>query len=253
MLSFTERGHGPALVFLHAYPLDSAMWRAQIEFFSDRYRVVAPDIFGFGASQPARPWTMSQMGDELATLLDRLRIERCTLAGLSMGGYISLPFALSQPGRVERLVLAHTRARADFEAERAARNAMIEGLEREGISTLPEKMLPRLLGPNAGEAVRNFVRASIERTTREADVHAVTAMRDRSDQTARLANLHCRTLVIAGSGDAILKVEDCQAMAEAIPRGEFVVIPGTGHLSNLEDPAAFNRALDDFLKRSDSE
>jgi len=253
MLSFTERGHGPALVFLHAYPLDSSMWREQIEFFSDRYRVLAPDILGFGASQPARPWTMSQMGDELATLLDQLGIEQCILAGLSMGGYISLPFALSHPERVQRLVLAHTRARADLEPEKTARNAMIDELKRVGTATLPEKMLPRLLGPEAGEPVRSFVRASIEKTTADADIFAVTAMRDRIDQTARLASLHCPTLVIAGSGDAILKVEDCKTMAEAIPQGKFVVIPQTGHLSNLEDPAAFNRALDEFLRRSDSE
>ena len=253
MLTFAERGRGPALVFLHAYPLDSSMWRAQIEFFSNRYRVIAPDIVGFGGSQPAAQWTMAQMGDELAALLDRLGIERCTLAGLSMGGYISLPFALSHPGRVERLVLAHTRARADLETERTARNTMIDELKNAGTATLPEKMLPRLLGPDASEEVRGFVRASIERTTAEADIHAVTAMRDREDQTARLPGLLCPTLVVAGSGDAILKVEDSQTMAEAIPRGEFVVIPRTGHLSNLEDPMAFNGALDEFLRRSDSE
>jgi pimeloyl-ACP methyl ester carboxylesterase len=252
MLSFTERGRGPALVFLHAYPLDSSMWRAQVEFFSHRFRVITPDILGFGSSQPARPWTMSQMGDELGTLLDRLGIERCTLAGLSMGGYISLPFTLSHPDLVERLVLAHTRARADLEPERTARNAMIEELKKAGTTTLPEKMLPRLLGPDATEEVRSFVRASIQRTTPEADIFAVTAMRDRSDQTERLPNLRCPTLVVAGSGDAILKVEDSRTMAEAIPQGEFAVIPQTGHLSNLEAPEAFNRAVDDFLRRSDS-
>jgi len=77
-------------------------------------------------------------------------------------------------------------------------------------------------------------------------------MRDRTDQTGQLGNLHCPSLVIAGSGDAILKVEDCEKMAAAIPGGEFVVIPSTGHLSNLEDPEAFNLSLDRFLKRSDS-
>jgi len=252
MLSFKERGHGPALVFLHAYPLDSSMWSAQIEFFSDRYRVIAPDIIGFGGSQPARPWTMWQMGEELAALLDHLEIEKCALLGLSMGGYISLPFAVTRPDRVDRLVLAHTRARGDLEPERSARNAMIEELKAAGTATLPQKMLSRLLGSDASGEVRTFVRSAIERTTPEADIFAVTAMRDRNDQTAHLSGLQCRTMVVAGSGDAILKVEDCREMANAIPRGEFVVIPNTGHLSNLEDPAAFNRTVDDFLRRSDS-
>jgi 3-oxoadipate enol-lactonase len=252
MLGYTERGRGPALVFLHAFPLDSSMWRAQVELFSYRYRVITPDILGFGTSQPPRPWTMSQMGDEVLRLLDQLGIEKCTLAGLSMGGYIALPLALAHPDRVNRLVLAHTRARADLETERTARNGMIEELKSSGIESLPGKMLPRLLGPNAGEEVKSTVRALIEKTSPEADLHAVTAMRDRVDQTPHLARLRCRTLVIAGSGDAILRVEDCQAMAQAIPSSEFVVIPNTGHLSNLEDPEAFNITLDRFLTQSDS-
>ena len=122
MLSFSEWGNGSALVFIHAFPLDSSMWQAQIEFFRERYRVITPDVIGFGTSQPARPWTMREMGEQLAALLDHLGIEKCTLAGLSMGGYISLPFALAHPTRVERLVLAHTRARADNGASRAKRH-----------------------------------------------------------------------------------------------------------------------------------
>src|SRR5688572_2664552 len=100
MLSFSERGHGPALVLIHAFPLDSSMWQQQMEFFADRYRVITPDVIGFGGSQPSRSWTMPEMGQELASLLDHLQIETCTLAGLSMGGYIALPFALTSPSRV---------------------------------------------------------------------------------------------------------------------------------------------------------
>jgi 3-oxoadipate enol-lactonase len=128
-----------------------------------------------------------------------------------------------------------------------SRNGMIEDLKTSGISSLPDKMLPRLLGANAGEEVKSAVRALIEKTSPEADIHAVTAMRDRLNQTPHLGRLRCRTLVVAGSGDAILKVEDCQAMAQAIPNCEFVVIPNTGHLSNLEDPSAFNSTLEKFL------
>jgi pimeloyl-ACP methyl ester carboxylesterase len=253
MLSFSQRGEGAALVFIHAFPLDSSMWREQAEFFSDRYRVITPDILGFGASQPRQDWTIPEMGDELLHLLDELQIERCTLVGLSLGGYISLPFALRNPQRVENLVLAHTRARADFDNERTARNNMIEGLRKEGISTLPDKMLPRLLGSNAPSEVRSFVRASIERSSPEAAIAAVTAMRDRADQTENLRLLHCPTLVLAGSGDSILPVEDCENMAAAIPSSDFTLITNTGHLSNLEDPASFNHALDSFLRRYDSE
>ena len=252
MLSFKERGRGPALVFIHAFPLDSAMWDAQAAFFADRYRVITPDVIGFGDSLPAVPWNMAGMVEELSALLDHLGVKTCTLAGLSMGGYIALPFALKHPERVQRLILAHTRARADLEAERANRNSMIEDLKKAGVAGLPDKMLPRLLGPDATEDVKNFVRASIGRTSVEADIHAVEAMRDREDQTGNLSKVHCPTLVLTGSADAILKVEDSEKMAALIPASGLVVIPRTGHLSNLEDPVAFNGAVDAFLRQNDS-
>jgi 3-oxoadipate enol-lactonase len=229
------------------------MWQSQVERFSPHYRVITPDVIGFGSSQPARPWTMPEMGDDLEALLDRLGIASCRLVGLSMGGYIGLPFTLKRPERVKCLVLAHTRARADLDAERSGRTAMIEELQRDGNGNLPPKMLPRLLGPDASSEVRDYVRTTIQKSSTEACIYAVTAMRDRSDQNANLSKLHCPTLVIAGSGDAILRVEDSEKMAAAIHGAHFQVIPQTGHLSNLEDPQGFNDALDRFLRQCDSE
>jgi 3-oxoadipate enol-lactonase len=248
MLSYVEQGHGPALVFIHAYPLDHSMWQNQVDVFSSRYRVVTPDVFGFGLSQPPEPWTMAEMGDALLEFLDHRQIDRCTLAGLSMGGYIAIPFALAHPERVERLVLAHTRAREDNDTEKAARNDMIAAVKKDGVAPLPDKMIPRLLAANASEPVKQFVRSSILRTSAEACIHAVTAMRDRADQTANLSRITCPTLVVTGDADAIIKVEDSQKLADAIPNAEMRVIAGTGHLSNLENPDAFNQALDAFLK-----
>jgi len=252
MLNFSERGQGPALVLVHAFPLDRSMWQGQVDFFSSRYRVITPDVFGFGGSQPPRFWTIADMGDALGELLDHLGVQRCTLVGLSMGGYISLPFTLKNPQRVERLVLAHTRARSDTDAERNGRNDMIDALKKDGVSILPARMIPRLLGPNAPADVKQSVSGTILRSSAEASIHAVTAMRDRLDQVSKLSSLTCPVLVITGDADAIIKVEDSQNMAAAIPSGKLVVMPGTGHLSNLEDPPAFNQALEKFLRPSDS-
>jgi 3-oxoadipate enol-lactonase len=249
MLSFSEQGRGPALVFLHAYPLDRSMWQTQVEAFSSRYRVVTPDAFGFGGSQPSRPWTMPEMGDALLELLNHLKIDRCTLAGLSMGGYIAIPFALAHADRIDRLILAHTRARADIEAEKAARNDMVAAIKKDGVGSLPDKMIPRLVAPNAAEEVRKFVRDSIMRASAEACVHAVTAMRDRLDQTEKLGKINCPTLVITGDADAIIKVEESKTMAAAILNSELKILSGTGHLSNLEDAPSFNKVLSDFLRR----
>jgi 3-oxoadipate enol-lactonase len=247
MLGFSEQGDGPALVLLHAYPLDHCMWQPQVDVFSRHYRVVTPDVFGFGGSQPPRSWTMADMSEALVVLLKQLKIDRCTLGGLSMGGYIAIPFTLSHPRRVERLVLAHTRGRADLEIERTARNAMIAALKKDGTATLPEKMLPRLLASNAAEDVKRLVRDSIQRASQEACIHAVAAMRDRADQSANLKHITCPTLVVTGAADAIIKVEDSERMAAALPAGQLSVIEGAGHLSNLENAPAFDQALQQFL------
>ena len=190
------------------------------------------------------------MGEELAGLMDRLGLEKCTLAGLSIGGYIALPFALKHPHRVDRLILAHTRARADLQEERKSRNAMIEELQQVGVANLPGKMLPRLLAPDTPNEIQNRVKAVIERTNADAAIYAVTAMRDRADHTEDLAQIQCPTLVIAGSGDAIIPVQDCEQMAAAIPSSNIAVISQSGHLSNLENPTAFNQAIDRFLRPS---
>jgi 3-oxoadipate enol-lactonase len=249
MLHYIEKGQGSAILFIHAFPLNHSMWHPQIDFFADRYRVVALDLYGFGGSQPARPWTIEGMGDEVLTLLDALQIERCTLVGLSIGGYIALPFTAKHPQRVERLVLAHTRARADTEIERENRTQMVGALQQHGIEILPERMLPRLLAPNAPAEIRKRLGWTILKASANAAIFAVTAMRNRPDATALLPQLACPTLVLAGADDAILKADECRQMADAIPGGKFTVIPNAGHLSNIENADTFNRVLDDFLAR----
>jgi pimeloyl-ACP methyl ester carboxylesterase len=246
MLAFVEKGQGPVLLFVHAFPLDHSMWDAQIRHFEGRYRVIAPDLPGFGGT-PDRAWSIAEAGEQLRELLHKLGVRTCALAGLSMGGYIAIPFAANYPETVSKLVLAHTRARADTDLEKAMRNGMIASLRRDGTASLPEKLLPRLLGPQVAPDVREGVRKRIEAANAEAAAHAVEAMRDRQDSTPLLARIQCPVLVIAGDSDAIIKPEDSRDMAAALPHGTLTVIPNTGHLSNLEDPSSFNSALDGFL------
>ena len=248
MLRFEEKGNGDPLLLVHAFPLDHSMWHPQVDFFKARYRLITPDLPGFG-STPGRQWTMAGVGNELLQLLDDLKIDKCVLGGLSMGGYIIIPFSARHPDRVSKLVLAHTRARADTEVERAARNGMIAAVRKDGNAVLPVKVLPRLLGPAPPAHVREWITQAMSRVDPAAVIHAVEAMRDRADSTPLLARIKCPALVVAGDGDSILRVEDARAMAAALPQGTLAVIPNTGHLSNLEDPSTFNRELDEFLRR----
>src|SRR5262249_4177855 len=152
------------------------------------------DILGFGGSQPASPWSIEQMGGELLNLVDHLKIQRFTLVGLFIGGYISLPFAAKHPDRIEKLVLAHTRARADNAEERESGSQMVTALQQNGIETLPDRMLPRLLGAKASEDLGDRVRRTILKASPNAAIFAVTAMRSRADATSLLPQLSCPTL-----------------------------------------------------------
>jgi len=246
-LNVLDQGKGPAVLLIHAFPLHHEMWGPQIPVLSTRFRVIAPDLRGFGQSHPPSPWTMEEMADDLNALLDRLNVDTCSLAGVSIGGYIGFAFWSRYPKRVRQLVLCNTRARADNEMEKKGRNEMIAAIQQNGVSILPDRMLPRLLRPDAPQEVVGKVRTMIEAADASAAIHALTAMRDRLDFSAALHRIQTPTMVVAGENDAIIRVEEARSMADAISGSRFVQIPDSGHLSNLENPEEFNRALLGFL------
>ena len=133
-----------AVLLIHAFPLNRKMWDPQMASLTAHFRVIAPDVRGFGLSQPPSPWTMDQAADDINALLDSSGVESCAVAGVSMGGYIALAFWSKYPRRVRQLVLANTRARADSETEKTARNDMIAAIQQNGTEILPDRMLPRL-------------------------------------------------------------------------------------------------------------
>jgi 3-oxoadipate enol-lactonase len=248
VVSYVDQGAGPAILLLHAFPLNTNMWASQIAPLSSRFRVIAPDIRGFGESQPSSAWTMEDLADDVSELLDKIGAPDSAVIGVSMGGYIALTFWWKYPGRVRQLVLSNSRARADSETERAARNEMIAAIQQSGSRILPDRMLPRLLQPNPDPAVVRTVRDMIEQTDASAAAYAVMAMRDRMDFSSSLHRVTCPAMVISGENDAIIRVEESRSVAAAIPGGRFVTIPNSGHLSSLENPEAFNAALLEFLQ-----
>jgi pimeloyl-ACP methyl ester carboxylesterase len=223
------------------------MWEPQFEPLSSSFRVIALDIRGFGGSQPAASWTMAEMADDLDGFADKMGIDECAVIGVSMGGYIALSFWNKYPNRFRQLVLSNTRARADNETEKASRNETIALLEHIGSTVLVQRMLPRLLKPNPDSVVADRVREIVETTDSSAAIHALTAMRDRPDSSKLLPRLSCPTMVITGAEDVMIRVEDSRAMADTIPGSRFMRIPNSGHLSNLENPDEYNRALLGFL------
>jgi 3-oxoadipate enol-lactonase len=250
-LAYTDQGRGTPVVLLHAFPQNRTMWAPQIEALSKTHRIVAPDFRGFGESDaPQGPYTLDQFADDAAGLLDHLAIQRAVLAGLSMGGYTAFAFYRKYRDRVKGLVLADTKAQADTEEGRAGRFAMAQTAQAKGAGAVADIMLPKLLSPVAlqtkPELVRQ-VRAAIERTQVSGIAGALMAMAERPDSMPLLSRIACPTLVITGELDGPTPPADGKLMAEKIPGARLEIIPRAGHLSNLEQPEAFNAALRDFL------
>lgn len=256
-LAYDDRGSGPLLLFVHGFPLDRTMWSAQLGALASGHRVLAPDLPGFGRSGPlpaalaAGVLTMEQLADALARFLDALAISApVVLCGLSMGGYIAFQFARKHPDRLRGLVLCDTRALADAPDAAAARRVMADRVLREGPAPLVESMLPRLFAPATVQTRPDLV-AAIRQVMTATDPRTLAAasrgMAVRPDSTPALRDIACPTLVLVGEHDAISPPAEMRRIAAAIPRAQFVEIPGSGHLAPLEAPDAVSAALASFL------
>jgi 3-oxoadipate enol-lactonase len=246
-LAYESYGSGEALVLVHAFPFDGRMWREAARALASRCRVIAPDMRGFGASDLGDgDASIADMADDVAALLDSLGIARASVGGLSMGGYVSLAFAARHGARLQRLILADTKAAADTEVARVGRAEALAKVEKEGVAALVERQLAVLLSPAASEALREQVRVFGQQSP--AGVCAgIRALRDRPDRRAELPAIACPTLVLVGSEDVISPPAEMAEMASAIPGAHLVKIASAGHLSCLEKPADFAAAIANFI------
>lgn len=251
-LATMDRGHGMPVVLVHGFPLNHAMWNAQIEALSARYRILAPDLRGFGASGVTEGTvTMEQFADDLAALLDALEVEEpVVVCGLSMGGYIAWAFWRKYPSRVRALVFCDTRAAADTPEAAANRRATAERVLREGPGPVADAMLPKLTAtstPKMHPEVIETLRQMILSTDPHGIAAASLGMAERPDVTQWLPQIACPSLVIVGQQDTISPVAEMRAIAAAIPGSQFVEISGAGHVSPMENPAETNVAIGAFL------
>lgn len=248
-LHYLDEGQGPAVLLLHAFPLSSEMYKQQIAALSDRYRVIAPDLRGFGKSEVGDgPTEMATFAQDALALLDHLQIPSAVVGGVSMGGYTSLALLDQDPSRVRALVLADTQMGADDEAGRQRREETARQIEQRGMSVLVESLLPKLIAQPPAKDVERKLRSIIEGNHPKGAAAASRGMGLRPDSRNILARFAGPTLIIVGENDAITPREKANQMAEVISHASVVELPNAGHISNLDSPDAFNRTLDAFLE-----
>ena len=237
---------GTPVVLLHAFPLDRRMWEAQVARRDVRTRMVTMDLLGLGES--TREGSVDDAADDVVALCDRLEIARAIVCGMSLGGYVALAFARRHPDRLAGLLLADTRANPDDEAGRIAREEAITLVARNGVAHYASRLVSRLVTGRDANALREATSMG-ETQTAIGMVGALAALRDRPDATPGLAAIAVPTTVLVGSEDTVTPPEVARALAAAIPGARYLELEGAAHLSNLEKPREFSRAIDDLIAR----
>lgn len=250
MVGLAESGSGVPVLLLHGYPHDRSLWTRQLAAPAEGFRYIAPDLPGFGESDRTASVTLDAWADWTVALLDSLAVERAVIGGLSMGGYLALAIWRRHPSRVRGLVLADTRAGADTEEARAKRREAQLLVRKEGSGAIAERSLTGMLGKSTRATRPDTVAAldaMMRRASADAIVDALQVLMDRPDATASLASITVPTLVLCGEEDTLTPLDDSRALHAAIAGSRLDVIPGAGHVSNFEQPDAFNRLLSEFL------
>lgn len=241
-------------VLVHAFPLSHALWddvRPALEMRG--HVVLTPDLPGFGGRPaPSAEPSLDVFADDVAGVLERVE-GKVVLGGLSMGGYTLMALLRRHPDVVARLgglVLADTKAGADAPAA-AENRERIAGtiLEERSPRVLLDDVLPGLLGPTTFAERADVVarvRSMLEAASPEGVAWAQRAMAARPDSHEALRATNVPTLVVRGDEDALSSAADTQAMVDALPQGQLVVVERSGHLTALEDPKAFVAAVDAF-------
>jgi pimeloyl-ACP methyl ester carboxylesterase len=248
-LHYHDQGAGIPVLLVHAFPMNHALWQPQLDTLIGEARLIAPDLRGFGASEvPNGPYTMETFADDLAALLDQLQIERVVLAGVSMGGYIAFAFWRRYASRVRALVLSDTRASADTDEARTARESNAQLAETQGARVIADMMLPNLLSATATSEVQNRVRDIIVGNQPYGIASALRGMALRPDSSDLLPAINVPTLLLVGSEDGLTSPDEMRSLEQRIAGSRLVEVPGAGHLPNFENPDAFNAALREFLR-----
>jgi pimeloyl-ACP methyl ester carboxylesterase len=228
------------------------MWEPQLALADGGWRVVAPQLRGVDGGDTDPPVSsIDDYAGDVIDLLDALHIEDAVIGGLSMGGYVTFALFRHAPRYFRGMVLADTRAQADTADGVEGRKRMIVLVREKGPAAVADEMLPKLLGdrtrdqqPEVGRRVRELILAN----SAEAIAGALTALMTRPDSTPLLAAIHCPTLILVGDRDSVTPPALSEELHRAIGGSDLATIEGAGHLSSLEQPAAFNRALARFLE-----
>jgi len=252
-LAYQDAGSGPAIFLVHGHPLDHTMWQPQVEFLAPKYRVIVPELRGYGTTPlpPGKSVTLlDDFAEDILALADHLHIERFVIVGLSLGGQIVLETYRQAPERIRAVALADTFASLDTPEQKQARLDTADRFDGEGFGDFAAETLHKMITPANAEGLP-AVAAHIIRMINESNPHgAAAALRGRTarrDYIPLLGQITVPSLIIVGRYDAFTPVPLSEEMHRGIPGSKLEIIEESGHMTNLERPDEFNSILGSFL------
>ncbi|MFO0941651.1 MAG: alpha/beta hydrolase [Pirellulales bacterium] len=240
---------GPTLFLLHGFPLDHRMWLNQIEAFSKRFRVIVPELRGFGGSTVDNQYSFADLAADIELVRKHLAAnEKINMIGLSMGGYVCFEYWRQHGRELNKLVLANTKPNADDEVTQRARLIMAEKALSEGSWAAAASMMDRLLPKHCrGTVLEDQMREMMAAAAPEAVAKAQHAMAQRADFGELLSSIQTETLVITGELDVIAPPDPTRQWTSQIPHSQYCEFSNAGHMTTMEVPDQFNEAVLKFL------
>jgi pimeloyl-ACP methyl ester carboxylesterase len=241
-----EAGSGPTLVLIHGFCETGRIWNTLVPKLSPKFRVICPDLPGFGNSQILKtPFSIVDVASEMSRWMAANALVKPVVIGHSLGGYVALAIANKGEVPLAGFGLFHSTALADSEEKKANRNKVIEFVTRNGVKPYIETFAPGLFHDKESRHIEK-AKEMMNEATPEALTAYLAAMRDRSDQTVLLARYPRPVLLLAGKKDEVIPVESVEKLSKLPQKGTFTVLDDAAHMGMLESPEKSAREITKF-------
>jgi len=254
-INYIEKGTPDhvSLILIHAFPFNLRMWENQFAELGNTCHLIAYDIRGFGLSDVGDgQFTIELYVDDLIELLDKLKIRKAILCGLSMGGYIALRAFERSPEKIDGLILCNTKSDADSNDAKIKRANNIKKIKNHGLNIFAEDFIKSAFCRNTFELKPDIIQRAEKIILENSPIGvcgALLALAARTDTSSVLDKINVPTCIIAGEYDILTAPEVMMRMHKSIKSSEFHILKNCAHMSNLENPVDFNKTITEFIRK----
>ncbi len=248
---YSDAGKGRVVVFLHGFPESLEIWDSLTKELSSTYRVISPDLLGFGGSEcSGYVHSMEEMADQVKALLDHLKLRKYAMVGHSMGGYVSVAFAEKYAEHLSGICMFHSSAAADPMEKRADRDRAIEAVKADK-KAFVFALLDKLFAPENLPLMKDQIetlRRIAGNTSPQAIIAALEGMKVRANRIPLLETLKVPVFYVVGKKDKVLPAEELIRQSKLPDQGASLLLENAGHMGFYESPDTVRKAIRGFLR-----